>query len=145
MSRGGTALCLALVGCAAVTPPPTVSVCGTPSCEHTEPLPVFWSGESAPPYPVQELAEIEVNAAEVPSGGMGGPSREQLLAALAQKAKALGADGLTHVQVEEVDPFQQVDPVGTMTAITPPSHGMARGMAVRRLDRPASPPAPSSP
>jgi hypothetical protein len=125
-----------VAGCATTQAPPScAAVCLTTSCDKPEQMPLFWSGD-APPYAVVDLAELQVDASELAGPGYGPPSRDEMLQALARKAKGLGADALTHVQVEEVLPVHQPVGASSMTQLVPAAQGDARGMAVRRVEPP---------
>jgi hypothetical protein len=94
-------------------------------------MPLYWGSEE-PPYPAETLGEVQVDAAEAVGPGFGPATREQLLEALARKARGLGAEALVRVQVEEALGVREADPTASLTQLAPPPQGSAHGVAIRR-------------
>jgi hypothetical protein len=128
----GAALAATLLGCAtAPSQPASVTTCPTRACPQGT-MPLFWSSEE-PPFLAEALGEVQVDASEAIGPGFGPASREQLLEALARKARGLGAEAIVQVQVEEAAPVREPDPAASLTQLSPPPQGSARGVAIRRL------------
>lgn len=145
MNRSSVLL-LAALGCtttqsAVQTPAPcaeaAVGGCGATTGASN----VFLAG-TAPPFAFVEVAVLTVDATEL-GAPMTVPTREELLAALARKAKALGADGVTGVEVEEPMPAGAHRETGDLTSAHFENHGYARGVAIRRVATAAAPAAPA--
>jgi hypothetical protein len=123
------ALALALAGLGAcATPAVTRSTCG----------PKVYEATKAPSWKYERVGEIKVDGSELSAPGMGPPSREELLDALARKAKALGADAVTAVVVDEGPPVRDTNQFGNLTSVGGVSLGQARGVAVRRVSPPGA-------
>jgi hypothetical protein len=128
----GAVLGLSLVACAiAPRPPASVSICATAGCTVPETVLLFWGGDPAP-FPTERIGDVQVRGAEVQGTGIDLPTRQDLLDALARKAKAMGADALTNVEVFEPLPGHRMDPTTSMTGVEPPPESSAQGVAVRR-------------
>ena len=98
---------------------------------------VFLVG-TAPPFAFEHVSSITVDAAEL-GAPVSVPTRAELLEALMRKAKALGADGVTAVEVEEPLPAAANRDTGDMTTLHAESHGYARGIAIRKAPASAAP------
>jgi hypothetical protein len=109
-------------------------------------MPLYWASQE-PPFLAENLGEVQVDASEAVGSGFGPATREQLLEALARKARRLGAEAVAQVQVDEVAPVRELDPAASLTQLAPPPQGAARGIAIRRAQgtSPAPPAADAQP
>jgi len=123
---------LAASGCASLQLPATVEICGLTDCGHPTAMPLFW-GSDRPPFVFSTLAEVSVEASEVPHLSSAPVTRDQMLESLALKARAVGATALMQVEVD-LPPATQppAAPAASQTQLGTLATGSARAVAIRQ-------------
>jgi len=133
MKRVWGAWCLATLGaCVSLDLPSSIRLCGVTDCAQSTEMPIFWGAER-PPYAVEPLGVVQVEASEVPHLSSMPVTREQLLESLALKARALGANALAQARVSLPPGMPEPVPAGAQTQLSGSvTQGSASALAVRR-------------